>query len=79
MMPPHQLRNQKKQVGCDMEWDLCDDPTLPQGLTLFLEEDAAEEWDDAPGPNNPVPEDSQQVPPSEGPQHHTTHTGGARP
>ena len=48
-------------------------------LNLFLAEGVAEEWDDTPSPSTPMSEDSPQLPPTEGPQHHPTHTGGARP
>ena len=61
-----------------MEGDQGNAPTLPQGLTLFLVEDAAEEQDDAPGPIISMSESFPQLL-SEGPQHHPTHTGGARP
>ena len=69
----------KKQVRFNVGGDLGNDPKLPQGLTLFLAEVAAEEWDDTNGPYTPMPKDSPQLPPSEDPLHHPTHTGGARP
>ena len=47
----------KKQVRFDVEGELGDDPTLPQGLTLFLAEVMAKEQEDAPSPSTPVPED----------------------
>ena len=46
-----------------MEGNLDDDPTFPQGLTLFLVEGAFEEWDDASGPYTPTPKDFPQLPP----------------
>ena len=65
-----------KQIRLDVEGDLSDDPMLPPGLTIFLVEGLAEEWDDAAGP---VSEESFQPSPSEGPQCHPTHAEGARP
>ena len=61
----------KKQVRFDLEGDLDDTPTLPQGLTLFLVEGTAKEWNDAPSPFTYVPENSPQQP-LEGLQHHPT-------
>ena len=72
---PTSARKPKKQVRFEVEGDLSCDPTLPPGLAIFLVEGFSEEWD-APGP---VPEESLQPPPSEGPQWHPIHTGGARP
>ena len=68
----------KTQIRFDVKGDLGNPPTLPQGITLFLAEGVAEEWDDAPGPFTSIPKSSPQYP-SEGSQCHTTHTGGARP
>ena len=64
----------RKQVRFDVEGELGNDPMFPQGLTLFLVEGTAREWDDAPSPSTPMPEDSQWPP-----QHCPTYTGGARP
>ena len=41
-----------------MDEELCDNPTLSLGLTVFLVEGAAEEQDDAPSPSTPMPVDS---------------------
>ena len=72
---PTPTEKPKKQVRFDVEGELGNDPKLPPGLTLFIVEGLAEEEDDAPGP---VPEESLQLPPSEGPQCWPSHTGGAR-
>ena len=55
---PTLVEKLKKQVRFDVEGDLGDDPTLPQGLTIFLVGDVAKEWDNTPGPYTPVPKDS---------------------
>ena len=55
-----------------MEGDLGNDPTLRQGLNLFLAQGMAQEQDDAPGPFTSRPEGSIKLP-SEGLQHHLTH------
>ena len=69
----------KKQVRFDVDEELGDDPTLPLGLTLLLEESMAEEWDDAPSSLTPMPMDSPQLPPSQDPQHCPAYTGGEQP
>ena len=46
-----------------MEGDLGDAPTLTQGLTIFLAEGMAKEWDYAPGPFIPVPKGPPELPP----------------
>ena len=69
----------KKQVRFDMDEELGDDPTLPLDLTTFIVGGMAEELDDAPNPSTPLPLDSPQLPPSEGPQCHPTYMGGACP
>ena len=72
---PAPVEKPKKQVRFDVEGDLGNDPTMALGLTLFLVEGSSEEQDDFPGS---MPEESLQLPPSEGPQCCPTHTGGAR-
>ena len=67
----------KKQVRFDLEGNLGNTPTLPQGLTLFLVKGVAKEQDDTPDPFTSVPESSPQQP-LEGPQHCPTHAGGTR-
>ena len=55
-------KTEKKHIRFDVEGDLGDAPTLTQCLTLFLADDMAEEWDDAPGPFTSIPESSPQEP-----------------
>ena len=50
--------NPRKQVRYEMDEELDDDPTLLLGLTLFLAEDMAAEWDDTPTSSTPMPMDS---------------------
>ena len=57
----------KNQVRFDVDQEFGDNPTLPQGLTLFLVEGMAKEWDDATSSSTPMPVDSPQPPHCEGP------------
>ena len=76
---PTPAEKPNKQVGFDVEGDLGDDPMFPLDLNIFLAEGLAEKVDDAQGTVTPMPEESLQPPPSEGPQCCPTHTEGARP
>ena len=53
----------KKQAWFNVDEELGNDTTLPLGLTLFLAEGMAEEWDDAPSSSTPMSMDSPMVSP----------------
>ena len=82
IMPPTPTEEKpwrKKQVRFDVDEELGNDHTLPEGLTLFLAEGMAEKWDDASSPYSPLSMDFPWLPPSEDPQCSLTYAGGARP
>ena len=72
-------KQRKKQVRLDVDEEMGDDPTLPLDLTLFLVEGMAEEQDDTPSSQTPMPVDSSRPPPNEGLQCHSAYMGGAWP
>ena len=69
----------RKQVRFDVDGSWVVIPMLPLGLTLFLADGTAAEWDDAPSSSTPMPMDSPQPAPSKSPQCHPTYMGGAQP
>ena len=50
-----------------MDVEVGNEPPLSPGLTLFLAEGAAKEWDDAPSPSTPMPVKSPWLPPMRAP------------
>ena len=69
----------RKQVRLDVDKELGNNPTFPPGLTLFLVEGAAVEWDHAPRSSTPMPLDSPKPAPSKSPKSCPTYGGGAWP
>ena len=76
-MIPRLKRDHQRNVRFDINEELGDDPMFPLGLTLFLAEGMATEWDDAPSSSTAM--DSPRPTPSKSPQSHPAHMGGAWP